>query len=969
MPSIARKLLIIAAIDGLVIQPLASKPQRPPTPIQVRYGDGALSSVTRDLAADLEKSSSSFEAFGIVGMITVSKLPFLITVTRRRQVAQIRGYSVYVATGVTITPCSAYKEAEESVAKTHEDLESSSASLTPNESDSESESEVETPPLDEVEDVPSPISEQREPPGISNGAPTNGVESEIAKNVIERKGSYGRFATRWFSRRGWMLEQKRSLGMSVNTSSDPMDDEEAAQDSNSNKTPNATDSGNESSDDKPVPQPTSLLPKLLRTASILFGSSQSFYFSYEWDLTRSLASQDGSDGETELHKRADPLYFWNQNVLKPFIKAGHDSLVLPMIQGFVGQKPFAIDSQPPQTDELGANSVELNQLSPPGSPPNERASLDLRPSEKRFLVTLISRRSVKRTGLRYLRRGIDENGYVANAVETEQLLSSPCWGQTDGSKTYSFLQFRGSIPLYFTQSPYSLKPVPVLQHSENANFRAFRKHMSWMARHFGEVQLVNLVEKKRVEKEIGEAYRDIVDKLNKLQGQNQIPFEWFDFHAACRGMKFENVGMLLDTLASKLEEFGSTVEVRRQLVQTQKGVMRTNCMDCLDRTNVVQSSLGKYMLERQLREEGFDVGEQRDPHMMWYNALWADNGDAVSKQYASTAAMKGDYTRTRKRDYRGTLTDVGLSLTRFYNGIVNDDFSQAAIDFLLGNVTSLVFEEFEASLKTKDPAISMEKMREQAIDMCQRQLAGEGEDFISGWTLLAPEPNSYSPVSSTPLEEVVLMVTDAALYICRFDWKMDKISSFERVDLAHIVGIRTGTYISSTLTAKQMDEAGNVGLVIEYKPGKNDVKRVNTRSLSSLPGTEEEGPNSSHLSPADRPEFTGPTGLAGLIAAAVSPSKPEIEDEETKKIPLKAPYSQSSAAKDAPIVSLTENELVETICAEIERLAIKSGGGREGRNPHKGFLTKADIVSLSDAKKSMGVFDQLGYSIKKLLWA
>ena len=74
------------------------------------------------------------------------------------------------------------------------------------------------------------------------------------------------------------------------------------------------------------------------------------------------------------------------------------------------------------------------------------------------------------------------------------------------------------------------------------------------------------------------------------------------------------------------------------------------------------------MLEAQLKVEGFDIDEQQDQEMMWYNELWADNGDAVSKQYASTAAMKGDYTRTKRRDYRGALTDMGLSLTRYYNG-------------------------------------------------------------------------------------------------------------------------------------------------------------------------------------------------------------------------------------------------------------------------------------------------------------
>ena len=36
------------------------------------------------------------------------------------------------------------------------------------------------------------------------------------------------------------------------------------------------------------------------------------------------------------------------------------------------------------------------------------------------------------------------------------------------------------------------------------------------------------------------------------------------------------------------------------VVSTQKGVFRTNCIDCLDRTNVVQSLLAKRSLQQQL---------------------------------------------------------------------------------------------------------------------------------------------------------------------------------------------------------------------------------------------------------------------------------------------------------------------------------------------------------------------------------
>jgi hypothetical protein len=91
-------------------------------------------------------------------------------------------------------------------------------------------------------------------------------------------------------------------------------------------------------------------------------------------------------------------------------------------------------------------------------------------------------------------------------------------------------------------------------------------------------------------------------------------------------------------------------------------------MDCLDRTNVVQSACGRRALELQLKDEGIDMGLQVDQNTSWFNGLWADNGDAISKQYASTAALKGDFTRTRKRDYRGALTDMGLSISRFYSG-------------------------------------------------------------------------------------------------------------------------------------------------------------------------------------------------------------------------------------------------------------------------------------------------------------
>ncbi len=76
MPSLARKLLICAAVDGLVIQPLATRgqqthpqQQRPSHPTKIKYGDGVVSSVPRDQVPDVSAPNSSFEAFGIIGVL------------------------------------------------------------------------------------------------------------------------------------------------------------------------------------------------------------------------------------------------------------------------------------------------------------------------------------------------------------------------------------------------------------------------------------------------------------------------------------------------------------------------------------------------------------------------------------------------------------------------------------------------------------------------------------------------------------------------------------------------------------------------------------------------------------------------------------------------------------------------------------------------------------------------------------
>ena len=670
------------------------------------------------------------------------------------------------------------------------------------------------------------------------------------------------------------------------------------------------------------------------------------------------------------------------------------------MQGFVGQRGFTVNTESNEPARaIAAVQEDVSEIIELQDNAAKTGNFKVSAKTRDFLITLISRRSIMRPGLRYLRRGVDDEGHTANSVETEQILSSPSWNQSD--RIHSFTQIRGSMPLYFSQSPYSFKPVPVLQHSPERNHAAFKRHFTNIVSRYGNTQIVLLVDKQGGEAKIGEQYEEHTKQLNEENGINgtKLDFEWFDFHKICRGMKFENVSLLMDTVGPKLDEFGDTIEVNGKIQTKQSGVLRTNCMDCLDRTNVVQSACGQRALEQQLQHEGIAINLQTDTSTQWFNTLWADNGDAISKQYSSTAALKGDYTRTRKRDYRGAINDFGLTLSRYFNNIVNDYFSQAAIDYLLGNVTDQVFEEFEADMMSGDPATSMQKVRQNAIDTSSKiVIADQSEELLGGWTLLCPlEPNT---VRTFPFEEAVLLLTDAALYAVRFDWNMEKVSSFERVDLRSITGIVRGTYITSTLAAAQTDEQRNVGFIVKYRPGKEDIARVNTRSLSTAVALTPDDSNNEKLKKgqqgADKDtehnneENNNNTGSEPVTKNNNNTTK-EDPSQPSKLLAFKALPARSSLARsDADghddhqqAVIVSEIEFVRSVCEEIGR-AVGGGGGsghaeqEEEKERKSGvgagaggdaFIEERDIISLVDARKSTGLLEQWGHSLKKLVWA
>ncbi|KAK8825556.1 hypothetical protein WA577_000729 [Blastocystis sp. JDR] len=394
----------------------------------------------------------------------------------------------------------------------------------------------------------------------------------------------------------------------------------------------------------------SMIEEVMKTANL--------YYSHHMDLTKRLQSslcEPLSDEDRLLPTTMNPEFMFNAPIIAPF--APFKSLLLRdlipiVIFGFMSIIP----------------SITIRKLS--------------------FSLTLISRRSIHRNGRRFNTRGADVHGHVANFVESEQIVKE------SSGKVYSFVQIRGSIPLEWSQSPY-MKYTPKIRIFGEASgvSEPFGRHFDALVREYGRVTVVNLIDKKKNQLMIGEAFERGCENYNKAQ--NSVDFFWFDFHAECKKMHYENLEKLMDQTRACVArgEFFAYDLSRKEIQRLQTAVLRTNCIDCLDRTNVVQSLYAKHMLFSQLfgddgeavLAECFD-GPVKHEIFTVFNGLWSDNADQMSLLYSSSRSLKTDFTRTGKRTTRGAIDDGVNSVIRYFNNNFCDGYFEDCLNLAFARV-------------------------------------------------------------------------------------------------------------------------------------------------------------------------------------------------------------------------------------------------------------------------------------------
>lgn len=248
----------------------------------------------------------------------------MVSISGREEVASIRGKAVYVISSVSFIPLSSQTESQRAILGAKEALKKEfggrSAGAT---ADSDTSDDEEDHPAEGHEELDLPLlTTPKAAKGSRPVTPQTAHQrnTSVAEDVINKKGQYGRFAERWFSKKGWSVEKRRMQGMSTNV----LEDSQASKDKGTEareptETAPAAKASDGPSDSLPPPEQSQasvavgtheiakkFTPKLLQTTKLLL-ESRSFFFSYDYDITRRFGSQEVKSSELPLHRSVDPL--------------------------------------------------------------------------------------------------------------------------------------------------------------------------------------------------------------------------------------------------------------------------------------------------------------------------------------------------------------------------------------------------------------------------------------------------------------------------------------------------------------------------------------------------------------------------------------------------------------------------------------------------------------------------------------
>uniref|UniRef100_A0A3B3SS35 FIG4 phosphoinositide 5-phosphatase n=1 Tax=Paramormyrops kingsleyae TaxID=1676925 RepID=A0A3B3SS35_9TELE len=276
----------------------------------------------------------------------------------------------------------------------------------------------------------------------------------------------------------------------------------------------------------------------------------------------------------------------------------------------------------------------------------------------------------------------------------------------------SYVQVRGSVPLYWSQDISTMMPKPPIRLDQADPYATVAAlHFDQMLKRFGSpIIILNLVkkrEKRKHEKILSEELYPAVINLNQfLPPEHCIDYIAWDMARYTKSKLcnvLDRLGLIAENVVRRTGFFVNRADLHCHTLRPderwgdlggfltacgrmQTGVLRTNCVDCLDRTNTAQFMVGKCALAYQL----YALGMVDKPRLQFdtdcvrlFEELYEDHGDTLSLQYGGSQLVHRVKTYRKIAPWTQHSKDIMQTLSRYYSNAFSDADRQDAINLFL----------------------------------------------------------------------------------------------------------------------------------------------------------------------------------------------------------------------------------------------------------------------------------------------
>lgn len=399
-------------------------------------------------------------------------------------------------------------------------------------------------------------------------------------------------------------------------------------------------------------------------------TNKSFFYSFTYDLTHNM--QDNFSYSLKqndpLKKKFEnpefPLFRWNDLQSRTFQKmlkdVSSDKWVIRLMHGYYEE----------MTVDLFSNVLSVH---------------------------IISRRLIQAAGTRYNKRGLNDDGFAGNFVETEQVVTNLTLSSKIKPMVSSFVQVRGSVPMYWYQNAayFITKPPIIINKEVDPDRISSRKHFSDLIGLYGKnifclnLMKSRLLKKSNNEEKLSEEFKTLVAKIRTSEKNfESIDYKHIDLKNLIKEDQdnfFSQAFKLAEDLTRKFEYFklsgfDSRCASGEVLIQYQNGINRINCVDCLDRTNFMMNIIAETAFIKQIKEmlqmKPNDKLDLATKIVQTYQSIWRNNGDSIALQYGGS--------RAHQQKDSNSIEVVMESVKRHFSNSFKDEKKQELMSIWLG---------------------------------------------------------------------------------------------------------------------------------------------------------------------------------------------------------------------------------------------------------------------------------------------